>query len=108
MVLGRYGSSVGRPEIRDGPLRRFRERYQQRHGFAAPTGLTRGTLAVGGVVRTYWRATPPRADPATSACAPLLIVLHGAGGQGPGTAARTLDATGEMLEQFRSQETALP
>jgi polyhydroxybutyrate depolymerase len=39
------------------------------------------------VVRSYWHAPAPRAASAGAPAPPLLIVLHGAGGQGPGTAA---------------------
>ena len=70
----------------------MRERYQQRHGLAPPAGLTRFTIDVGAVRRAYWLAAPPARDPST---APLLIALHGAGGQGPGMASLTgLDRRG--------------
>jgi len=75
------------------PLRRrLQRRYQQRHGLESPPGLTRLTIGVGGLTRLYWLAPPPPGD---NRGAPLLLVLHGAGGQGPGTAALTaLDARG--------------
>ena len=78
---------------RGGPLRRrLRDRYQRRHGLEPPTGLTRGSIELAGVQRTYWLASAPtaHADPA-----PLLVVLHGGGGQGPGMASLTgLDRRG--------------
>jgi polyhydroxybutyrate depolymerase len=81
--------------VRDIPRRRpVRERYRQRHGLDAPVGLTRHTLDIDGITRAYWKAAPP-VRPALDAGPPLLIVLHGAGGQGPGTAALTgLDRRG--------------
>jgi polyhydroxybutyrate depolymerase len=70
-----------------GPVRRrLRERYQQRHGLEAPTGLTAEQIPVGKLSREFWCAAPPAGDPSA---APLLMVLHGAGGQGPGTASLT-------------------
>jgi polyhydroxybutyrate depolymerase len=86
---------VGDPfgERRGGPLRRrLRDRYQKRHGLEAPTGLAPTTIEVNGLLRRYWLAAPPEGD---ASQAPLLIVLHGAGGQGPGMASLTgLDLRG--------------
>ncbi|MFI5041979.1 MAG: alpha/beta hydrolase family esterase [Acidimicrobiales bacterium] len=84
------GSWAGR---QGGPLRgRIRDRYQERHGLHQPAGLTRQTIDIGGLRRTYWLASPPAGDPSV---APLLIVLHSAGGQGPGMASLTgLDRRG--------------
>ena len=73
---------------RGGPIRRrLRERYEQRRGLEPPSDLTRETLEIGLRRRTYWLAPPPAGGP--HAGSPLLIVLHGAGAQGPGTAALT-------------------
>ena len=70
-----------------GPLRRrLRQRYQKRRGLQTPTDLTPERIEVGGIVREYWCARSPDGDTSSS---PLLLVLHGAGGQGPGTAALT-------------------
>ena len=63
--------------------RRLRDRYQQRRRLVPPANLTEATISVDGLPRTYWSAEPP-AEPTS---APLLIALHGAGGQGPGMAA---------------------
>jgi polyhydroxybutyrate depolymerase len=76
-----------RGERRGGPLRRrVRARYQKRRGLEAPIGLVPETIEVAGLIREYWCAVPPAGD---TAGAPLLIVLHGAGGQGPGMASLT-------------------
>jgi len=67
-----------------GPVRRrVRERYQRRHDLTPPAELTAEAIDVGGVTRQYWCAPAPSGDDPP----PLLLVLHGAGGQGPGTAA---------------------
>jgi polyhydroxybutyrate depolymerase len=59
---------------------------------AAPTHLTRLSIDGAGRERVSWVAPPPAGDASNR---PLLIVLHGAGGQGPGTAALTgLDRRG--------------
>ena len=63
--------------------RRMRARYQDRHGLAAPSGLSELTIDVNGISRTYWLAAPP---PGNTNTAPIMLVLHGAGGQGPGMA----------------------
>ena len=71
----------------DGPVRRrLRVRYQERHGLTPPTDLVRESLTLGATTRTWWTAPPPARG---SEAPPLLVVLHGAGGQGPGTAALT-------------------
>ncbi len=70
-----------------GPLRRrLEERFRQRHGLDAPSDLSVHELTVGPVARTYWTAPPPDG---VKGPAPVLLVLHGAGGQGPGMAAMT-------------------
>ncbi|HXY71433.1 MAG TPA: esterase [Actinomycetota bacterium] len=66
---------------------RVRERLMARAGLEIPTNLVPGYLDVGGLRRTYWLAPPPVPD------APLLLVLHGGGGAGPGMAALTGLAT---------------
>ena len=48
--------------------------------------MTRGSIDLGGHTRTYWSAAAPTSA-GTNGRMPLLIVLHGAGGQGPGMAA---------------------
>ena len=68
----------------------MRRRYEQRHGLEAPSDLTRGTIDIGLRARSYWLAPLPAGD---TGHAPLLIVLHGAGAQGPGTATLTGLAT---------------
>ncbi len=76
-----------------GPVRRrLRERSRRRAGLQEPEGLTHEVIEVGGLGRSYWLARPPQGD---ASRAPLLIVLHGAGGQGPGMASLTgLDRRG--------------
>jgi polyhydroxybutyrate depolymerase len=51
-----------------------------------PADLTPEVLRVQGLERTYWTARPPSG---VSGAPPLLVVLHGAGAQGQGTAALT-------------------
>jgi polyhydroxybutyrate depolymerase len=68
----------------------MRARYRARRGRAAPVGLTSETIEVGGLARQYWCAPMPVPDgEGDTARAPLLIALHGAGGQGPGMASLT-------------------
>lgn len=62
------------------------ERSRGRHGLELPDNLAHETLDVGGLTRDYWVAPLPLAAEPTP---PLLVVLHGAGAQGPGTAALT-------------------
>ena len=74
-------------DFADGPVRRrLRVRYQDRHGLTPPTDLVRESLTIGATPRTWWTAPAPARG---SAPPPLLVVLHGAGGQGPGTASLT-------------------
>jgi polyhydroxybutyrate depolymerase len=89
-VGGVEGGFAGR---RNGPVRqRLRQRYLQPHGLRPPIGLSQETIDVAGLRRSYWLASVPDGDAGT---APLLIVLHGAGGQGPGMASLTgLDRRG--------------
>lgn len=54
-----------------------------RAGLATPAGLVPGRLQVGDLIREYIAVPPPGPG------APLLLVLHGAGGTGAGMAALT-------------------
>jgi polyhydroxybutyrate depolymerase len=61
----------------------MRERMMARSGLVLPRQLASGTIDIDGHARTYSLA------PAARAGAPLLLVLHGAGGAGIGMAALT-------------------
>lgn len=75
---------AGRGNEPRGPVRRrLRQRMMERTGLEVPVGLEAGSLDVGGEPRTYSLA------PAAQPDAPLLLVLHGAGGTGLGMAALT-------------------
>ena len=77
---------------RAGRRARWRQRAQPRRGLVPPADLTALAIDVGGAARRYHLAPPPPGDPSR---APILVVLHGAGGQGPGMAAMTqLDRRG--------------
>ena len=51
---------------------------------APPVGLTPATIEIGGLARRYWVAPMPQGHEASP---PILVVLHGAGGEGMGMAA---------------------
>ncbi len=71
------------PASRPGPLRsHMRKRFMTRAGLTFPD-LPTQSLMVGGLERTY------SIVPGPSPSAPLLVVLHGAGGTGLGMAALT-------------------
>jgi polyhydroxybutyrate depolymerase len=70
--------------MEDGPMRRrVRARMQARAGLQVPTGIEPDLLVVGGMSRSYVVAASPYPR------APLLVVLHGAGGTGTGMASLT-------------------
>ncbi len=76
------GQSQSDP-LRDRLRSRLRRRAMARAGLATPAGLVPGRLQVGDLTREYIAAPPPGPG------APLLLVLHGAGGTGAGMAALT-------------------
>ncbi|MBV8949774.1 MAG: hypothetical protein JOZ99_02785 [Actinobacteria bacterium] len=75
-----------------GLRRRMQERSWRRLGLGASPALAAREIVVGAITRTYWVAPRPAG---VAGPAPLLLVLHGGGGRGPGMAAMSaLDRRG--------------